>query len=196
MKETSHLKPDGTPNIRKPFPIAAAAESLARRALEDLDVRQAIFVTKYVETFDRVAAGAAAGYEEGYVKQLIHTPLVARAIQLLQTDKLHKMEANMPVNAEMVIHGIVRNIHALEAKGKNESTFKGYELLGKHLSMWTEKIDMSVDTTKDLSPEEKASRVAALVALAQARKAREENTIDAEPISPAPQPTDNGEDLL
>lgn len=183
--ENTHLHADGTTNVKKPYPIFAATESLARKALSTLDARQAIFAAKFVETFDVPSAAAEANYEESHGYQLIKHPQVARAIQLLQTAKLHKIESALPVNAEMVINGIVRNIHALEAKGKNEATFKGYELLGKHLSMWTENINVS-DTTPPLSEPERASKIAALMALAKSRA--EARTVDVTAVEVVPPP--------
>lgn len=201
MNPKSHLKDDNSADVKRLYPHFAVAESLSRKALAELNARQAIFAAKYVETFSMSTAAEAAGFDPSTASDVIRNPLVARAVQLLQTDKLHKIEAGMEVNSEMIIRGIVRNIHALEAKGKNEATFKGYELLGKHLSMWTEKIDISTDTPS-LSPEDRAAKIAALVALANARAA---NTIDVEhtpvPISapsitPADTTNDSGDDLL
>lgn len=156
----------------------------------------------YVETNDieEVAARTNRTVEE--VSRLLSRPRITRVVQLVQMDMLYQMEKGTKIDRELIQAGILRSIHALESRGKYEATFKGYELLGKSIAMFTENLDVGTNGGTPISDADRAKRLAAIIELAKARAA---NTVDAEvvhsapaakPIPPQPPTTPHDEELI
>jgi hypothetical protein len=109
------------------------------------------FVTEYLADLERNGAAAArrAGYKayrsHTTASELLHNPEIKQAIE----DRILRQVRTIEVNAEMVISGIVESIEKAKSVGNvawaYAAQLRGYELLGKFLGMWTEKVDVSSD---------------------------------------------------
>lgn len=111
-----------------------------------------LFVHEYLADrgkHNATQAAIRAGYAPANAKQqawnLLHNPEVEREIEYQLQQHLRKLK----VNAEMVISGIIESIERAEKAGEGAWQFqtiqKGYELLGKYLGLWHEKLEVGVD---------------------------------------------------
>lgn len=122
------------------------------------------FVAEYLARGgNATAAAVAAGYSEGsaamQASRLIREPAVAAAIAAGRAKVLGRLE----VKAETVLSELAKVAFEEEA---SPVKVRALELLGKHLQLFVERVDLKVDA---LSPEERAARAAALLATARER---------------------------
>lgn len=125
----------------------------------ELTPKQAMFVREYLVDLNATQAAIRAGYSaktaDVQASRLLGNVQVAAAVQA----GMDKRAEAVDVNATYVLKGIVRVIERCEQaepvldKEGNETgeyTFqagaalKGYELLGKHLKLFTDKIEIDV----------------------------------------------------
>ncbi len=102
--------------------------------------RQKNFVQQYVMDFNATAAAVRAGYSKkiGYSQgsRLLKKAEVQQAIQ----QKVAERKKNIKVTVESIVEGLAE----IALHGQSESArVRAYELLGKHLNMWTDKVDMT-----------------------------------------------------
>lgn len=157
-----------------------------------LNARQSLFVREYLIDLNASAAYKRAGYDaDGHVAEvnasrLLSNADVSAAIQL----EMDKRAANIGIDAAYVLNTIktavercMQSTPVLDRKGEpvfiraNDSddaelvpaytfdsagVFRGSELLGKHLKLFTEKID--VNNVTPLTQEQVDEKLAALLA--------------------------------
>ena len=109
------------------------------------------FILEYLADGSRNAAAAArrAGYSDDCAKQhaykLLHTDEVQREIER----QLQRHLEHLEISAEMVLQGIVETINRARASGEgawqSATILKGYELLGRYLGMFKDRVDVGVD---------------------------------------------------
>lgn len=108
-------------------------------------------------------AAIAAGYSEkaapAIASRLLRDPAVAEAV----AEKRAKVLGKLEVKAERVLEELATVAFAEEV---SPVKVRALELLGKHLQLFVERVEMKVDA---LSPEERAARAAALLATARSR---------------------------
>jgi phage terminase small subunit len=109
---------------------------------QKLTIQQRVFISEYLIDFNAARAASAAGYTKNInPSSLFKFPHVQQELNR-RVDM--KIKASM-VTAEYVI-GTLYNISNDEYT-KNSDRIRALELLGKHLNMFTDKIDLKADTT-------------------------------------------------
>lgn len=112
---------------------------------------QQLFILEYLADPRHSAKDAAikAGYSKFHVKENAYHLLQNPEVQGQIERELNKHLRKLQVNAEMVISGIVNSIERAERAGDGAWQFqavqRGYELLGKYLGLFTEKVEIGLD---------------------------------------------------
>lgn len=105
--------------------------------------KQEMFVKEYLIDLNATQAAIRAGYSEKTAGQIGEQNLkkleIAEAIQL----EMDKRAVKTGITAEKVLENIERIAMLAEASEEYGAALKGQELLGKHLKMFTDKIETS-----------------------------------------------------
>lgn len=121
------------------------------------------FVVEYLASGNGTKAAIAAGFSEKSAafqgSRLLREPAIVEAIAAGRAKVLAKIE----VKAENVLAELAKVAFDDEVSAIK---VRALELLGKHLQLFVEKIDLKVDA---MTPEERAARAAALIATARSR---------------------------
>ncbi len=108
-----------------------------------LTAKQQAFCEEYLVDLNATQAAIRAGYSEDSAKQIASQNLskhdVADEIARLKTIRSAKTE----ITAEWVLRGIKENTLKAEQDDNLAMAFKGYELGGRHLKMFTDKQELS-----------------------------------------------------
>ena len=114
--------------------------------------RRQLFVAELLANPRKPAAWAAvrAGFSEKRAKEtaseLLKDPEVKAAIEQKLTSKLEKVE----VNEKLVLTGLLRTIERCIEAGsgawQTAGILKAYELLGRHLKMFSDKLEVDLGT--------------------------------------------------
>jgi phage terminase small subunit len=152
----------------------------SEKAKSKLTPRQSRFVDEYLKDLNATQAYMRSGYKgkgkvaEVTASQLLSNTKVQEAIQ----ERMNRRSDRTEITSDFVLHGIRKNIErceqavpVLDREGKpvmttNENgelaaaykydatnVLKGYELLGKHLKLFTDKVDhTSSDNSMSPSP--------------------------------------------
>jgi phage terminase small subunit len=120
--------------------------------MAELTPKQSMFVKEYLVDLNATQAAIRAGYSAktaGSVgNENLQKPEIATAIQAAMDKRSQKTE----ITAEYVLTGIKNVTERCADEGDNhnpQAALKGYELLGKHLKLFTDKIE--VDVTEDVA---------------------------------------------
>lgn len=136
--------------------------------MNDLTPKQEMFCKEYIIDLNATQAAIRAGYSEKTAKEIgcenLTKPNVSKRVQELLDERSKRTE----ISADYVLNGIKelteRCIQAVpvvqdgeptgEYKFEANAALKGYELLGKHLKLFTDKIEHAGGVTiKDISAE-------------------------------------------
>ena len=114
--------------------------------------RRQLFVAELLANPGKPAAWAAvrAGFSEKRAKEtaseLLKDPEVKAAMEQKLTGKLEKLE----VNEKLVLTGLLRTIERCIEAGsgawQTAGILKAYELLGRHLKMFSDKLEVDLGT--------------------------------------------------
>jgi len=127
--------------------------------LNGLSDKQALFCREYVIDLNATQAAIRAGYSAKTAKEIgaqnLSKLTIQAEIQRLTADRSQRTE----ITADYVLQKIQSIIEATSAEGESEynpqAALKGCELLGKHLSMWTDKVqhsgEMVIESTIDVT---------------------------------------------
>ncbi len=135
-----------------------------------LTPRQAAFVREYLVDLSATSAAARAGYSAKTAHssgpRLLANVGVAAAIAAAQAKRAAKVE----ITAEKVL-GELAGIGFAEGSEPEPGAVRvrALELVGKHLGMFTEKLDLTVTA---LTPDQKAERVREILVRASERSSK------------------------
>jgi len=109
--------------------------------VKKLTNKQSMFVKEYLIDLNATQAAIRAGYSKRTAEwqgpQLLGKAHVSAAIQV----EMDKRSARVEITADDVLTGIQRvTLKAEEAK-EFQSALKGFALLGKHLKLFTDKVE-------------------------------------------------------
>jgi phage terminase small subunit len=103
-----------------------------------LTPKQARFVAEYLKDSNATQAAIRCGYSEKTAGQIGHALLKKVEVAAAVEARLEKHAENAGISTEWVLAGIKR--HAEQAEAEMVS-LKAYELAGKHLKLFTDKIE-------------------------------------------------------
>lgn len=114
--------------------------------------KQKLFIKEYLVDLNGTQAAIRAGYSEDTANVIasenLTKPYIKEAIQKAMDKRVKKTE----ITAEYVLNGIRDVIKNAE---QDNNKLKGYELLGKHLKLFTDKqeVDMNANIEITMSEE-------------------------------------------
>ena len=153
------------------FDDVVESTSITVPSKRPLTPKQQMFVAEYLIDLNATQAAIRAGYsqktaeEQGY--QLLRKTSVAAAIQV----EMDKRAQETGIDAKFVLKGITKLIDRCEQavpvldnegnpigeyRFEGNTAMRGYELLGKHLKLFTDKVE--IDVGGDLAQRMKESR--------------------------------------
>ncbi len=107
-----------------------------------LTAKQEMFCKEYLIDLNATQAAIRAGYSEHTAKDIgcenLAKPNLAKRIQELMSERSNKAQ----ISAETVLNGILDVIDR-NKEIDDKTVLKGYELLGKHLKLFTDKVEHS-----------------------------------------------------
>jgi phage terminase small subunit len=128
--------------------------------MRNLSGKQQVFVDEYLKDLNATQAAIRAGYSkktaEDIGRQALRKAPVAAAIQKVMDERSKRTK----ITADYVLNGIKNTIERCaqeepvrdqegnetgEYKFEANAVLKGYELLGKHLKLFTDKVEHSQD---------------------------------------------------
>lgn len=106
--------------------------------------KQTAFVREYLVDLNATQAAIRAGYSErtanAQAGRLLVNVGIREAIENAQAKRARRVE----IKAEDVLRGVIEVTTQARDSGDLKTALKGYELQGKHLGMWTEKVKQEV----------------------------------------------------
>jgi phage terminase small subunit len=118
--------------------------------MEYLTPKQEMFVREYLIDLNATQAAIRAGYSERTAGAIgaenLEKPEIAAAIQKAMDERAQKVS----VTSEDVLDAILRIGGKAEGAGKYTDALKAQELLGKHMKLFSERIEISRMTLEDL----------------------------------------------
>lgn len=106
--------------------------------------KQAAFVREYLVDLNATQAAIRAGYSERTAysvgQRLLKNVEIQRAVAAAQAKRARRVE----IKAEDVLRGVIEVTTQARDSGDLKTALKGYELQGKHLGMWTERVKQEV----------------------------------------------------
>lgn len=106
--------------------------------------KQAAFVREYLVDLNATQAAIRAGYSERTAysvgQRLLKKVEIQRAVAAAQAKRARRVE----IKAEDVLRGVIEVTTQARDSGDLKTALKGFELQGKHLGMWTERVKQEV----------------------------------------------------
>ena len=109
-----------------------------------LTAKQEAFIQEYLIDLNATQAAIRAGYSEKTAKEIGCENLTKLNIQEVIAERMKERQEKALVTAEEVIKGIKEIAHKRNAKDNDK--LKAFELLGKHLALFTDKLEQSGET--------------------------------------------------
>lgn len=106
-----------------------------------LTAKQEMFVKEYLVDLNGTQAAIRAGYSEDTANVIASENLTKPNIQEAIQEAMKKRSEKVEITAEYVLKGIKQVIETTE---QDNNKLKGYELLGKHLSLFSENINNNI----------------------------------------------------
>lgn len=138
-----------------------------------LTIKQAKFVKEYLETGNGTQSAIKAGYSENCAQEIASENLTKPIIR--QT--IEEVQAKLGINPEYVLKNFKeiadfnkqKRVKARQVGGETfheeemidaQASLRANEMLGKHLSLFVDKVEVTGKDGKDLIPEEKRKDLA------------------------------------
>lgn len=116
-----------------------------------LTPKQKRFCEEYIVDLNATQAAIRAGYSQKTAAVIaaenLTKPNISNYVQLLQGERASKTE----ISAEWVLKNLKEIADEAKEKGEYSPANKSLELIGKHLGMFTEKIDLNADVEIEVS---------------------------------------------
>jgi phage terminase small subunit len=133
-----------------------------------LTVKQRKFCLEYLIDLNATKAAIRSGYSEKTASVIGHENLMKPYIAEVIQQEMNKRSQETGITVSYVLNGIKSLTDKLVSGEDPKSAYKGFELLGKHLTLFSEKVDhtssdgsMSPDA---LTTEERRQRIQSLLA--------------------------------
>ncbi len=110
-----------------------------------MNERHRIFIREYLIDFNATRAALKAGYSKKTAYSQGHRLLKYAEIQEAIDSEVREMAKRAEVSAQFVLSGLAKE--ALEAE-TDSARVRAFELLGKYLKLWTDKVDVTSDDQK------------------------------------------------
>ena len=145
-------------------------------ATRPLTPKQAAFVREYLVDLNATQAAIRAGYSAKTARASGPRMLTFVAVKAAVSSALVKQAAKSELSAEFVLSGIRSVVERCEAAGVKHSlpALKGYELLGKYLKLFAERLSLENPDGTPLVEGNALGAMAALVAAAHSTVAQRE----------------------
>lgn len=108
--------------------------------MQKLTPKQEAFCQEFLVDLNGAAAARRAGYSEKtaheQAAQLLAKLSIAERIAMLKQERAEKVA----VTAADVLKGVIEVTLQAREEGDLKTALKGYELQGKHIGMWTDKV--------------------------------------------------------
>jgi len=118
---------------------------------DKLTAKQAAFIREYTKDFNGTQAAIRAGYSAKTAQEIAAQNLSKLIIQKAITESLKKVEKRTEITVDMVVKKLAMigfaKIGDMDVKVSDQT--KALDLLGKHLGMFTQKVEV---TGKDGQP--------------------------------------------
>lgn len=108
-----------------------------------LTLKEERFVAEYIVDGNGTRSALAAGYSKGCAQQQATEMLAKPRVRQAIDDRKGKLLAKLELTAEKVLRDIDRIATAAEKVGEFGPALRGRELLGKHLRMFTDKVELT-----------------------------------------------------
>lgn len=119
-----------------------------------LSPKQKVFIAEYLVDLNATAAYKRAGYvAKGNAAESAAARLLRNVqVQSAMKAAMDKRADDLDISAKYVLESIKRVAIAAEGEGKFSDALRGYELLGKHRKLFTDKTEVTGKDGKDLNP--------------------------------------------
>lgn len=107
-----------------------------------LTAKQELFCKEYLVDLNATQAAIRAGYSEKTAKEIGCENLTKPNIQEYIKEAMNKRSQKVEIDADYVLQGIKDIADNDEEQSKDR--LKAYELMGKHLKLFTDKVEHSV----------------------------------------------------
>jgi phage terminase small subunit len=136
--------------------------------MSKLTSKQALFCKEYLIDLNATQAAIRAGYSKNTACAIgtenLRKPNIALFIQAAMAER----SESTGITADYVLNGIKELTDTLSQGEDPKSAYKGYELLGKHLALFSDKVDHTSSdgsmATDGLTKEDRQARIQALLA--------------------------------
>ena len=105
--------------------------------------KQTAFVREYLVDLNATQAAIRAGYSERTASRIGPQLLGKTCVWSIENAQA-KRARRVEIKAEDVLRGVIEVTTQARDSGDLKTALKGYELQGKHLGMWTEKVKQEV----------------------------------------------------
>jgi phage terminase small subunit len=122
--------------------------------------KQQLFVQEYLIDLNATQAAIRAGYSEETARQIGSENLSKPDIQEAIAQAMDSRSKRTRISQDYVLQGICGIVERTQEKQPSVA-LRGYELLGKHLKLFTEKLEVDEQTSlRGLSDDELQQRLA------------------------------------
>ena len=134
-----------------------------------LTPKQGMFCKEYLVDLNATQAAIRAGYSENTASEMGYENLTKPHIAEYVQGLMNKRSKRVEIDADWVLNGIKDLTNTLMDSETPQHAYKGFELAGKHLQLFTDKVDHSSSdgSMSTLTTEERQARIQALLSKAK-----------------------------